>query len=181
MIVLWGLLLVLAVTLLLAQALMIRRIRRARLAAELHPEEELLPRGVLRVLDRPLGRKGPGANGRPRARVVLATRDRRFRRVAQFLLARHGFTVELSRDVHAAIELAGRDAADVVLIDGSDSLLTAARALRQLAEQQRSVAAVVVSDGEEESPQTLPILPKWGAFDAIVDAIESAHAGASRT
>jgi CheY-like chemotaxis protein len=171
---LWVLLLFLAVGLLLAQALMIRRIRRHR-ASELYPEEELLPRGLLRVLDLPLS-KPLGAANWPRARVVVATRDRRFRRVAQFLLARQGFVVELSRNADAAIELAERDGADVVLIDGSDSLLTAARALRRLSEQQRSVAAVVVSDGEDESPQTLPILPKWGAFDAIVDAIESAHA-----
>jgi CheY-like chemotaxis protein len=178
LVVLWLLLLIIAVGLMLAQALMIRRIRLAR-TANLFPEEELLPRGMLRVLDLPLS-KPLGAAHWPRARVVVATRDRRFRRVAQFLLARQGFTVELSRNAEAAIELAERDGADVVLIDGSDSLLSAARALRQLAEQQRSIAAVIVSDGEEESPQTLPILPKWGAFDSIVEAIDAAHSAASR-
>lgn len=175
---LWLLLLVLAVALLLAQALMLRRLRRQR-AEGRYPEEQLVPGGVLRILDTPLG-KPLGISTWPRGRVVLATRDRRFRRVAQFLLTRQGYTVELSRDADAAVALAEQSGADVVVVDGSDSRLSAAHVLRRLAEGPRPVAAVVVSDAEEEAPQTLPILPKWGAFDSIVEAIEAAHAGATR-
>jgi uncharacterized membrane protein (UPF0127 family)/CheY-like chemotaxis protein len=138
-----------------------------------------LPAGESARLELSLGQRMRFTQGTVRIssvtppRVVVVTRDRRFRRVAQYLLGRHGFRTEVSRNADAAVELAERDGADVVLIDGSESLLAAARALRRLSERDPAVTVIVVSDGEDEAPQTLPVLPKWGAFDAIVDAIES--------
>jgi CheY-like chemotaxis protein len=176
---LWLLLLALAIALLLAQALLIRRLRPSRSGALL-PEDEPVQKGVLRMLDRPLGRPRRGREVPPQARVLVVTRDRRFRRVAQFLLVRQGFAVELGRSADAAVQLAERNGADVVLIDGSDSLLAAAQTLRRLNEQDPAVAVVVVSDAEEEPPQTLPVFPKWGAFESIVKAIEAARTTVAR-
>lgn len=114
-------------------------------------------------------------------RIVVSTRDRRFRRVAEFLLTRQGMRAEFERDTDAAVELAERTRPDVVLLDGSRSLTSAARGLNRLSVLDPSIRVVVVGDGVVETPKTLSVLPKWGPFAEILAAIQVDRLGAEET
>jgi uncharacterized membrane protein (UPF0127 family)/CheY-like chemotaxis protein len=105
-------------------------------------------------------------------RIVVSTRDRRFRRVAEFLLTRQGMRAEFERDTDAAVELAERTRPDVVLLDGSRSLASVARGLNRLSVLEPSIRVVVVGDEVVETPKTLSVLPKWGPFAEILNAIQ---------
>ena len=115
---------------------------------------------------------GGGSDAKGPLRIVVSTRDRRFRRVAEFLLTRQGMRAEFERDTDAAVELAERTRPDVVLLDGSRSLASAARGLNRLSVLDPSIRVVVVGDGEDETPKTLSVLPKWGPFAEILTAIQ---------
>lgn len=114
-------------------------------------------------------------------RIVVSTRDRRFRRVAEFLLTRQGMRAEFERDTDAAVELAERTRPDVVLLDGSRSLASAARGLNRLSVLDPSIRVVVVGDGVVVTPKTLSVLPKWGPFAEILAAIQVDRRGAEET
>jgi uncharacterized membrane protein (UPF0127 family)/CheY-like chemotaxis protein len=104
-------------------------------------------------------------------RIVVATRDRRFRRVAEFLLSRQGMQAEFERDTDAAVELAERTRPDVVLLDGSSSLASVARGMNRLSALDPPPRVVIVGDEVIETPKTLSVIPKWGSFGEILEAI----------
>lgn len=120
-------------------------------------------------------------NGSEALRIVVSTRDRRFRRVAEFLLTRQGMRAEFERDTDAAVELAERTRPDVVLLDGSRSLASVARGLNRLSVLEPSIRVVVVGDEVLETPKTLSVLPKWGPFAEILAAIQVDRQGAEET
>jgi uncharacterized membrane protein (UPF0127 family) len=111
-------------------------------------------------------------------RVAVVTSDRRYGRMAAFLLGRRGFTVETVADADAAVAAASEGLADVVIVDGSDSLASAARAKRAIAAVAPAVAVILVAepngreDDGRDGPQTLDVHAKWGAFPALIESIE---------
>lgn len=116
-----------------------------------------------------------------RLRVALATPDARFLRVATFLLERHGFGVEARRSADEVLDLVGRRAADVALIDGTASLAAAARVTRAIEGIDPTVGVVVVAERNgDEPPTNLPVIEKWSSFDVIIERIEAASTAAGR-
>jgi hypothetical protein len=116
-----------------------------------------------------------------RLRVVVAARDRRFLRVAGFLLRRSGFEVDSTPRPHEVLSVVGRQPPDIVIIDGSDSLAEAARFVAVLEALHPHVTVIVVSD-EGVSPATdnLKVFPKWKSFEHLVLDLEAMHLGAQR-
>jgi uncharacterized membrane protein (UPF0127 family) len=112
-------------------------------------------------------------------RVAIGTRDRRFGRVAGFLLSRNGFVVDDSNDPAALAELLGRGAVDVVLLDAGDSLASAARTARAFEALAPDVGVVLaVNDEHATGPSAgdLVTVPKWGSFEAVIEALEQSFA-----
>lgn len=107
-------------------------------------------------------------------RVLLSGRDRRFVRVTSFLLARRGYDVADAS--HAdTVKAAERHRADVVLLETSDSRVTAARKLAALQALATAPSVlVVVDDGDHERWDGLPTIRKWTRIDELADAIEAA-------
>jgi uncharacterized membrane protein (UPF0127 family) len=106
-------------------------------------------------------------------RVVLAASDRRFLRVASFLLGRNGFSVSSATrfaDLMGAVERGG---ADVVVLDTSGSGRWTARAAADLDAWRSDVGVLFVADESTTMPDALP---KWGSFDRIVAEIRRVHA-----
>ena len=125
------------------------------------------------------------AAGARNIRVAVSTPDRRFSRVASFLLSRDGFSVEAQRDSERPTELAKAGDVDVVLLDASDSLVSAARTARTIKALAPGVGLVLVVAGETNGNGNgatashagqLDTVPKWGSFDAVVAAIERSYA-----
>ena len=113
-----------------------------------------------------------------RLRVLVAARDRRFLRVAGFLLMRSGFDVESTPRPHDILALVDRHAPDIVVLDGSDSPAEAARSVAVLEGLRPHVTVVVVSDDDGSAhPVNLAVFPKWKSFDQLVLQLEAMHLG----
>jgi hypothetical protein len=117
-----------------------------------------------------------------RLRVLVAARDRRFLRIAGFLLLRSGFDVDSTPRPHDLLPVVDRQLPDIVIIDGSESLAEAARSVAVLEALYPHVTVIVVSD-EGVSPATdnLRVFPKWKSFEHLVLDLEAMHLGAPPT
>jgi uncharacterized protein len=114
----------------------------------------------------------PGSNG---TSVLLIGADRRFRSVAAALLTRRGCVVTLGDHAQDTAALTRRQGPDVVVIDVGVSLTEAARFVAQIETLDRPVGLVLVGEEGEPVLSTLPVLPKWGSFDVLYEAIENAR------
>jgi hypothetical protein len=114
------------------------------------------------------GNGDPGAwDGKP-TRVLLGTSDDRFLKLARFLLTRNHFDVQSTKRIVNAVTLVERTRADVVVIDASDSLGDAARAVAAIEALHPSVGVVVVCDGEPPRWTTgLKVTEKWEALETL--------------
>ena len=106
-------------------------------------------------------------------RVLLTGRDRRFLRTAEVLLRRHRCEVSSTDRPSELLDRVARHRPNVVVVDGSDSLAAAARAVAALEALPSPVSAVVVCDHPpDKSLRHLHVLPKWGAFDELLSEVE---------
>jgi CheY-like chemotaxis protein len=85
-------------------------------------------------------------------RVLLVGTDRRFRRLAAALLRGRGHEV-IPADPGPLADAVRRAHAEIVVIDGDDD-------------------HVVVSEAPDLMGARTRILPKWGSFDEIAEAVE---------
>jgi CheY-like chemotaxis protein len=108
--------------------------------------------------------------------VALVARDRRFVRVASFLLRRHGYAVTAAGSPRMLIDLLERSGADVVVVDGSDSSNAGAQTAAVLATLERPHGLVVVGDSTDDRPlRSRASISKWSSFDRLLEAIEHAY------
>jgi hypothetical protein len=101
--------------------------------------------------------------------VVLASRDRRFLKVAGFLLAREGALVSTVRTIDDLPEVVRDADADLLILDMGDSLGEVHGVIGRLAETQPGLVVVVVSDGDTAFPRKLELTlwPKWHALEGL--------------
>jgi uncharacterized membrane protein (UPF0127 family) len=117
------------------------------------------------------GRALSGSNHSP-TRVLLGTGDDRFLRLARFLLTRNHFEVQSTKRIVNAAMLVERSKPHVVVIDASDSLGDAARAVAAIEALHPHVGVVVVCDGEPPRWTTgLKVTEKWEALETLPDDI----------
>jgi DNA-binding NtrC family response regulator len=113
-----------------------------------------------------------------RLHVLVAAHDRRFLRMAGFLLSRSGFTVSTSRrrgDLLPAVDI---NRPDVVIIDGTASLSEAAANAAVIEALHPGTTVVIVAEDDRIPAVTnLRVRPKWKAFDELVSRIERIHLG----
>jgi uncharacterized membrane protein (UPF0127 family)/CheY-like chemotaxis protein len=107
-------------------------------------------------------------------RVLLIAHDRRFRTVGSALLARRGCAVTTTVSATRVVPLVERDRIDVVVLDTGALLTEAARTAAMIEALTPSVGVVLVAEEAEVGLDHLPVLAKWGAFEAIFEAIEQA-------
>jgi DNA-binding NtrC family response regulator len=111
-----------------------------------------------------------------RIRVLIVGRDRRFLRMASLLLARRGCAVDVTDNPDEVFDRVSSRRTDVVVLDGTDSLRAAARAMAALEAHWPPVPVVVVYDDAGDGPVSrLHVVPKWGAFDRLVEAVENSY------
>jgi uncharacterized protein len=123
---------------------------------------------------------GPTSPTRP-IRVLLATRDDDFTRLAHFLLTRNGFTVETTKKMSQAVDIVGRLWMDVVVLDASESLSEAARTVAAIEALHPQVSVLLVSDDERPKPNAaLHVADKWEAMETLTEDIRRAHTSATK-
>jgi DNA-binding response OmpR family regulator len=124
---------------------------------------------------KPGAARQPMGAGTAPPRVLVVATDRRFRAVASTLLTRRGCEVSVypaRGDIRAQ---ASRERIDVVVIDATASLTTAAHTAAQLQTLRPQVGLVAVSSDPRDRLEALPVIPKWGSVDSLYRAIESAR------
>jgi uncharacterized membrane protein (UPF0127 family)/CheY-like chemotaxis protein len=122
----------------------------------------------------------PASPVRP-IRVLLASRDDDFMRLAHFLLTRNGFTVETTKKISQAVDLVGRYWLDVVVLDASESLSEAARTVAAIEALHPQVSVLLVSDDERPKPSAaLEVADKWEAMETLTEDIRRAHMSAAQ-
>jgi hypothetical protein len=129
----------------------------------------------------PIPAMGPAVSAPMRPiRVLLASRDDDFVRLAHFLLTRNGFTVETTKKIENAVDLIGRYWLDVAVLDASDSLTETARTVAAIEALHPQVALLLLSDGERPKPAgRLKIGDKWETMETLTDDIRRAYASAA--
>jgi DNA-binding NtrC family response regulator len=111
-----------------------------------------------------------------RLRVLVATRDRRFLRVAGFLLARGEFDVESSARPRDLLQVIERQPPDIVILDASESLAEAARCVAAAEALHPHITVLVVSDnGAAASTVNLRVVDKWKSFEQVVVGLRELH------
>jgi uncharacterized protein len=130
----------------------------------------------------------PGPDRSPQAlasptrpiRVLLASRDDEFVRLAHFLLTRNGFAVESAKKIVNAVDLVGRQRLDVVVLDASDSMSETARTVAAIEALHPQVGVLVICDDERPRPTTgLDVMDKWEALETLADDIRGSYASAT--
>jgi uncharacterized protein len=106
-------------------------------------------------------------------RVLLGASDRRFLRVASFLLGRNGFSVTRANRFPEVMDAVEQRLADVIVLDASGPERWPVKAAAALEAGSARVAVLLVGDTAEGAASTLP---KWGSFDLLVEEIRRAHA-----
>lgn len=122
----------------------------------------------------PLGAPAAQGDAAGSIRVLLGASDRRFLRVASFLLGRNGFAVSKASRLPDLMDAVEHGRADVVVLDASGPERWPVRAAAALGDGSAGVAVLLVGDGVGGAPAALP---KWGSFDRLVEEIRRAHAG----
>ena len=108
-------------------------------------------------------------------RVLVVATDRRFRAVVSTLLTQRGCEISVHPargDIRAQ---ASRERVDVVIIDATASLTTAAHTAARLQTLKPKVGLVAVSSDPRDHLDALPVIPKWGSLDRLYRAIEAAR------
>jgi uncharacterized membrane protein (UPF0127 family) len=123
-----------------------------------------------------LGERAAAASNAGEVKVLLVGADRRFRSVASTLLRRRGYTVIVVEQVASLADVAAREHVDVVVLDTGALPAVAAFEAARLEALSPSVAMVLVSDDLTRAMPAPPVLPKWGSFDGLYDAIEGTRA-----
>src|SRR5262245_46591664 len=120
------------------------------------------------------GRVGPDSS---RGRVIIASRDARFVKLARFLLdAKEIETVATAPADRLPVTLARESAVDAVILDAHDSVassLATANSARA-ARPEVKIVLVAESSSAERSPAGVRIYDKWNETDDFVAAVEEA-------
>jgi CheY-like chemotaxis protein len=112
------------------------------------------------------------------ARVAITGRDKRFIKVASFLLARRGFEVSHASSDTQLMELADRGAIDVVVLDASVSLSASLRTAAALSAVYPNLHIILATERRgSELHSTYREVDKWRGLGVLPDEIVRAHLG----
>jgi DNA-binding NtrC family response regulator len=113
-----------------------------------------------------------------RLHVLVAAQDRRFQRMAGFLLARAGLKVSVLRKVSDVLPTVERNRPDVVILDATGSLSEAARTVAVVEALHAGTTVVLVAEDDHIPEVTnLHVHPKWDSFDELAANLERMHVG----
>jgi CheY-like chemotaxis protein len=113
-------------------------------------------------------------------RVVVTGRDKRFVKVASFLLARRGFQVSHVESEKELMQLADKESIDVVVLDASMSPSSSLRTAVALSAVHPHVRILLATD--RNGPQfgsTYAQVDKWRGLGSLPEEVERVHLGLS--
>jgi CheY-like chemotaxis protein len=113
-------------------------------------------------------------------RVLIVSADHRFRAVIVMLMARRGCSAFSCSAPDSVAQRVIADRADVVLIDGVETLREVAEEIAQTDASLPPVGVVLVAERDEPVPAGLRALTKWGEFEELYAAAVEADRARAR-
>jgi CheY-like chemotaxis protein len=108
----------------------------------------------------------------PRARVLVASRDPRFVRLARFLLGGRELEVEELGAPERLPDAIGSAAVDLAILDGADSVAAALRTANAARSRRPEIPIVVAADSGGKSPAGVRVFDRWNETEELLADVE---------
>jgi uncharacterized protein len=108
----------------------------------------------------------------PRARVLVASRDPRFVRLARFLLSGRELEVEELGSPERLPEAIQDPAVDLAILDGAETVADALRTANAARARRPDVPIVVAADTGGKSPAGVRVFDRWNETDELLLDVE---------
>ncbi len=108
----------------------------------------------------------------PRARVLVASRDPRFVRLARFLLGGREFEVEELAAPERLPDAIVTAAVDLAILDGADAVADALRTANAARARRPEVPIVIAADAGGKSPAGVRVFDRWNETEELLLDVE---------
>jgi hypothetical protein len=108
-------------------------------------------------------------------RVLVASRDERYRKVTRFLLERRAYLVDTLERTTTLLDRVDELRPDVVVLDASGWSAGAARRVAALGVLYPEIALVLVSDDPDSIVYGLTVLDKWVSIEHLSRHLEHGY------
>ena len=108
----------------------------------------------------------------PRARVLVASRDPRFLRLARFLLGGRDFEVEELTSPERLPEAILDQTIDIAVLDGADTVAEAFRTANAARARRPEVPIVIAADTGGKSPSGMRVFDRWNETEELLQDVE---------
>jgi uncharacterized membrane protein (UPF0127 family)/CheY-like chemotaxis protein len=108
----------------------------------------------------------------PRARVLVASRDPRFLRLARFLLGGRDFEVEELTSPERLPEAILEPTIDIAVLDGADTVAEAFRTANAARARRPEVPVVIAADTGGKSPSGMRVFDRWNETEELLQDVE---------
>jgi uncharacterized protein len=108
----------------------------------------------------------------PRARVLVASRDPRFVRLARFLLGGRDFEVQELTTPERLPEVVVEPDVDLAVLDGGSAVAEALRTANAARAQRPEIPGVIVADTGGKSPAGVRVFDRWNETEELLLDVE---------
>ncbi len=113
-----------------------------------------------------------GTEDEPRARVLVASSDPRFLRLARFLLGGRDFEVEELTTPERLPEAVLEPGVDIAVLDGADAVADAFRTANAARARRPEVPVVIAADTSGKSPAGVRVFDRWNETEELLEDVE---------
>ena len=108
----------------------------------------------------------------PRARVLVASSDPRFLRLARFLLGGRDFEVEELTTPERLPEAVLEPSVDIAVLDGADAVADAFRTANATRASRPEVPIIIAADTGGKSPTGVRVFDRWNETEELLEDVE---------
>lgn len=108
----------------------------------------------------------------PRARILVASSDPRFLRLARFLLGGRDFEVDELTTPDRLPDAVLEPSVDVVILDGADTVATALRIANATRARRPEVPVIIAADTGGKTPTGVRVFDRWNETEELLLDIE---------
>jgi uncharacterized membrane protein (UPF0127 family) len=122
--------------------------------------------------DRAAGALESDADDEPRARVLVASHDPRFLRLARFLLGGRDLEVEELTSPERLPEAVLEPGVDIAILDGADAVADALRTANATRARRPEVPVIIAADTGGKSPAGIRVFDRWNETEELLEDVE---------
>jgi CheY-like chemotaxis protein len=108
----------------------------------------------------------------PRARVLVASSDPRFLRLARFLLGGRDLEVEELTTPERLPEAVLEPTIDIAVLDGADAVADAFRTANATRARRPEVPIIIAADTSGKSPSGVRVFDRWNETEELLEDVE---------